>query len=187
MKILFVSTYHIIIVSLYILFCIYIFIFNDLPQNLFAFNSGDITILLLLLLLSVGVFFIANYFLRFGSICLQRTNLARLPIIFLYAFLLIAIPEEILFRGLIQTYFYSLSSHVLIAIVASSAVFGFAHILNDAKGFSPVKWNWKLVIVTFLAGIFLGIGFYITESLVVSILLHTIFIMLMKVGITVEK
>ena len=177
------SKYHIVIVSFYVLFCIYIFFFTEHPKNLFVFQSNDLVLLFPIMVSAVIVFFIANYFLKFGTIGLNRTNVSKLPIIILYASLLIAIPEEILFRGIIQTYLYSISLSIIFSIIASAFLFGFAHILNGSKGFSPKKWNWKLVAMTFLAGLFLGISFYVTGSLIIPIVLHTLFILLMKVFI----
>ncbi len=132
------------------------------------------------------VFFVANSILKFGTIGLNNKNIARLPLISLYASILISIPEEILFRGLIQTYLYSISYDVILPLLISSLIFGLSHILNGAKGISPSKWNGKLVVMTFLAGIFLGYSFYITGSLVVPIVLHTVFILIIKVFIKDE-
>lgn len=181
MNLLLKSKYHTTIVSFYLFFCVYLLFFTELFQNLFAFNTADLLILFPLLPVSLSVFFIANYFLKFGTFGLNKENLSNLPIIFLYASLLIAIPEEILFRGIIQTYLYLHPQSAISDIIISSAIFGFAHILNEAKGFSPRNWNWKLVTITFLAGIFLGLSFYITNSLVVPMILHLLFILIMKV------
>ncbi len=183
MKILLKSKYHVIIVSFYILFCTCFFFFTELPQKLFAFNTKDLIILFPLLVVSLSIFFAANYFLKFGIVALNKRNLSKLPIIILYASLLIAIPEEILFRGIIQTYLFLYFQSTISLIGVSSLIFGIAHILNGAKGFSPRNWNWKLVTMTFLAGIFLGLSFYITTSLVVPVILHVLFILMMKVFI----
>jgi membrane protease YdiL (CAAX protease family) len=131
--------------------------------------------------LSVPLLFSVNYFLKFGVVGLHQRNLSKLPLILLYASVLIALPEEILFRGIIQTGLSALSINGTVLIILSSAIFGFAHILNGAKGFSVTKWNWKLVIMTFVAGLFLGYAFYSTGSLIVPIMLHTLFVVIMKV------
>ncbi len=183
MKALLKSKYHVIIVSLYILFCSYFFFFTELSRELFTFNIKDLIVVFPMLATSLSTFFVVNYFLKFGAVGLNKRNLSKLPIIILYASLLIAVPEEILFRGVIQTYLYSVFPNVLFSIILSSVIFGFAHILNSSRGFSPIKWNWKLVAVTFLAGIFLGLSFYVTTSLVVPVILHVLFILIMKVFI----
>ncbi|MFA5132104.1 MAG: CPBP family intramembrane glutamic endopeptidase [Candidatus Paceibacterota bacterium] len=183
MKALLKSKYHAIIVSFYLLFCIYFFFFTELPRTLFAFNAKDLIVLFLLLAVSLIVFFVANYLLKFGTVGFNKRNLSRLPIIILYASLLIAVPEEILFRGIIQTHLSLFFQSTISIIVISSLIFGVAHILNGAKGLSLRNWNWKLVAMTFLAGIFLGLSFYITTSLVVPVILHILFILMMKVFI----
>lgn len=177
------SKYHIFIVSLYLLLYVYFFLFTESPQSLFAFSLRDVIVLLPLIIVAIIVFFVANYFLKFGVIGVHRKNLSSIPLLIVYASVLIALPEEILFRGFIQTYFHSLFSSSFIVIVLSSVLFGFAHILNGAKGFSPKQWNWKLVFMTFLAGLFLGFCFYSTGSLVVPVIFHTVLILVMKVFI----
>lgn len=183
MKTLLKSKYHICIISLYALLCIYFFFFTQSSEHLFVFQSNDLVLLFPIMVSAIIILFITNYFLKFGTITLNRKNVPKLPIIMLYASILIAIPEEILFRGIIQTYIYSISLNVILSIILSALIFGLAHVLNGSKGFSPEKWNWKLVAMTFLAGIFLGFSFYVTGSLVVPIVLHTLFILIMKVFI----
>lgn len=183
MKTLLKSKYHVVIVSFYVLFCVYFFFFTKLSQALSSYSYKDLAILFPLVVVSLGMFFAVNYFLKFGIVGLNRDNLSKLPAIVLYATLLIAVPEEILFRGLAQTYLSSLFPSVIISIVLSSALFGLAHVLNGVKGFGPRSWNWKLVAMTFTAGVFLGFSFYVTSSLVVPIILHTLFIIMMKIFI----
>ncbi|MDB5259859.1 MAG: hypothetical protein JWN37_90 [Candidatus Nomurabacteria bacterium] len=152
------------------------------PQVFFMFSTKDLVFLLPITICAFIIFFAINYFLKFGVIGLNRKNLSKLHIIILYAGLLIAVPEEIIFRGFVQTYFYSILDAPN-SIILSSLFFGLAHVLNGAKGFRLTEWNWKLVTMTFMAGMFLGFSFYVTGSLVVPVVLHTLFIIVMKVFI----
>jgi membrane protease YdiL (CAAX protease family) len=150
---------------------------------MFVFSGKDAVPVLPIMVVSLIVFFIANRVIRFGTLGLQRRNLAKLPLLLVYASLLIAIPEEILFRGILQTYLYSFVPYAFLAVLLSSLVFGFAHCLNDAKGFGLDSWNWKLIGMTFLAGLFLGFSFYSTSSLVVPVIVHVLYILIMKLCI----
>lgn len=181
MKYFISSRYHLTIISLYALLCLYFFFFTAAPLKLFVFNLQDVTLLLPLSVVSLGALLLANRYIQFGVVGLNKNALARLPFIIVYASILIAVPEEILFRGLLQTYLYSIISNTPIVILFSSLLFGFAHCLNGAKQYGPAGWNWKLIGMTFLAGIFLGFSFYVTGSLVLPIIFHIILILVMKV------
>ena len=183
MKFLLSSRYHIIIISLYILLYLYFFFFTATPLKLFVFKVQDLFLLVPVVVAAVAVLFVANRYVRFGTIGVNKNPIAKLPFIVVYASILIAVPEEILFRGLLQTYLHSVIPNAPAAILFSSLLFGFAHSLNGAQQYGPAGWNWKLIGMTFVAGIFLGFSFYITGSLVSPILLHTIVILIMKVFI----
>jgi len=96
---------------------------------------------------------------------------------------LIALPEEIIFRGFIQRYLQSNISNISVVIFLSSIIFGLAHIPNGARGFLPKQWNWKLVVMSFVAGFYLGFAYFLTGSLVVPIILHALFAVVAKMFI----
>lgn len=184
---IFKSTYHVSIVSLYILFLIYVFLYEKSLSRFFFFEGGDIFWVFITAVISLPVLFLCNYFLSFGELGFNQKKEHGGILIFLYASVLIALPEEILFRGIIQTYFDTFFENSFVAIVLSSVVFGLAHSLNGAKKFLPKFWNWKLVTITFVAGLFLGWLLYITNNLVAPIILHTFFIVTMKIFIKETK
>jgi membrane protease YdiL (CAAX protease family) len=86
-----------------------------------------------------------------------------------------AIPEEILFRGFVQTQIGDYYNSTITVLVAS-LVFGLAHLFNAAKGITPSKWNWNLIALATIGGIPLGSLFIITESLFYPIILHALFL-----------
>ncbi len=83
-----------------------------------------------------------------------------------------ALTEEILFRAIIQSQLFAYFESHALSIFVSATVFGLAHILNDAKGFHPRNWNWKLVQLTFLAGLPLGLLFAVSGSIWYAVVLH---------------
>lgn len=99
----------------------------------------------------------------------------RLFLLVLVYGLLIAVAEEILFRGFIQQEFQHLFFPAF-AILLSSLIFGAAHLPNGAKGWRPRKWSWSFARYAFIVGIPLGTLFYLTGGLVMPIILHTCFV-----------
>ena len=88
-----------------------------------------------------------------------------------------ALPEEIIFRGIIAKNLSSLLQSIFLAVIFSALIFGAAHLLNGAAGlWPPAGWDWSLAGMTAVAGIFLGILYFSTGSLVLPIALHALFI-----------
>ena len=174
------SKYHLFIIPIYIIISIYYLFFNSSARYNYIFNNNDFRLILPVVIFALATLLIINNFLKFGKIGINKKNLSKLPLIIFYALILIAIPEEIIFRGIIQTYFQNLTS-IIAAIFLSSLVYGIAHILNGAKGLTPKKWNWKLVIMTFALGIYIGFTYFTTNSLIIPTIIHTIFIIILKI------
>lgn len=86
--------------------------------------------------------------------------------------LMFAIPEEVLFRGIIQGAITPAVGYIWLTIFLSSLVFGLAHLGNGAKSLSPRTWNWRFALLAFLGGIPLGILYAATGSLLFPTLLH---------------
>ena len=168
------SKYHILILTLYAFFCIYFFFFNPYVISHFVFNKTDFQLFLPLALGAFASFFVINFFLSFGKLTLKKESLLRISLLILYASIF-AIPEEIIFRGIIQEHLSSFLSPVF-AIIIASTIYGLAHIQNGASGLTPSKWNWKFVIITSVVGIFLGLAYHLTGGLILPIALHALFI-----------
>ena len=93
--------------------------------------------------------------------------------------LVIAVPEEIIFRGIIQNFFQAYMG-IIFSILLSSVIFGLVHLPNGAKSFRPSGWNLKLAEFAFVAGLPLGLIFYLTNSLLLPTVLHTLFVVCMQ-------
>ena len=101
-----ISKYHLIIITIYLFVYIYFFFFTSSPFYNYIFNIQDFKLILPITLFASVTLLIVNNILKFGKIGINRKNLLKLPLIIIYALLLIAIPEEIIFRGyLICLYF----------------------------------------------------------------------------------
>jgi membrane protease YdiL (CAAX protease family) len=85
---------------------------------------------------------------------------------FLAIFLTIAVPEELLFRGLIQNLLQKTWSHAGRALVVTSVVFGLAHLNN---GPHP---DWRYVLLATVAGFFYGRAYLQSGGLMAPALVH---------------
>lgn len=93
--------------------------------------------------------------------------------------LVFAIPEEVLFRGIIQgiTQLYVAAP---IAILVSTAIFAASHLPNGARGLHPRHWSWGFAGLAGLAGLPLGALYALTGSLLLPTLLHTFFVLCLR-------
>jgi len=111
----------------------------------------------------------------YGSIKIQKTSAMRFVLLVGYS-VIFAIAEEMLFRGILQSFLFGIFGNLVATILASSMIFGIAHLLNGASGYAWKQLNWRLAGVTSVAGIFLGTVYAVTGSLVIPILLHCLLI-----------
>ena len=85
-------------------------------------------------------------------------------------YLLVALPEELLFRGIIQNLAARRAKSRWVALVAASAVFGLAHLNNATRGY-PVP-NWGYVAMATLAGLAYGWAWQRTNKVTASAVTH---------------
>jgi uncharacterized protein len=88
-----------------------------------------------------------------------------------FTFLLIAIPEELFFRGLVQNLLarrFGASSALLI----SSVLFGLSHFNKRISPGAP-GFNWRYVLLAAIAGIFYGRAWMAKRRLLASGITHT--------------
>lgn len=107
----------------------------------------------------------------------QFVGASRLPFSAFYYFIVIALSEEILFRGYIQTRLYGLLKKDLAAINLCALMFSLLHIPFQMQrlglrldAFFIQKY--PLLIITFIAHLFLNLLYRRTNSLVVPVLVH---------------
>ena len=85
-------------------------------------------------------------------------------------YLLVALIEEVLFRGVIQNLLVSRLKNEYLALVVASVIFGLAHLNNATQGF-PIP-NWAYVLMATLAGCAYGWVWQRTRKVTVSAITH---------------
>jgi uncharacterized protein len=131
----------------------------------FRVGSGDLSayaINLAICLAFVVPLGLATGFVRFNP----DTGAASFAFSFLAIFLTIAVPEELLFRGLIQNFLQKTWMHPGRALVVTSVVFGLAHLNNGPQP------DWRYVLLATIAGFFYGRAYLQSGGLMAAALLH---------------
>jgi len=95
-------------------------------------------------------------------------RLRVLPLSLIGILFFIAWPEEFLFRGLLQNLLSKTLNSSWAGLFVAAVIFGFAHILHG-----PFP-NWKYVALASIAGIFYGLAWMRTRSLVPGVLMHAL-------------
>jgi len=105
-----------------------------------------------------------------GFITISRRPISAWDLLYsaLGIFFLIAIPEELLFRGIIQNFLEKTSRKPGLALVVTSLLFGAAHLNN---GPSP---DWRYFLLASLAGLFYGNAYQRTRALLAPAFVHTL-------------
>lgn len=177
-KFLDLSKYKITIIGIYIILFPLFFIFA--PNTLrYSFSTENFSQISLIILTTFLAFYVLNLLFNFRKMYWQNLRLSQIVWITIYA-LLFAIPEEIIFRGIIQGTLHHYINSVFFVVIISSAIFGLAHLPNGGKGWHPKNWNWNLATITFLAGLPLSLIFALTNSLLIPTLLHAFFLIFYK-------
>ncbi len=87
-------------------------------------------------------------------------------------YLLVALAEEIFFRGIIQNLLVRRLGNEKIGLVIASIIFGLAHLNNTTQGF-PVP-NWGYVLMASLAGLVYGWVWKKTGRVTASAITHMV-------------
>jgi len=164
------SRYTLAIMVLYAVFLPLVFIF-DRPVLRFGFSLENFSyVVIIIAATAIGFSLFLQKLLGWKRL---RTKVYFLPMAG-YA-LIIALAEEIIFRGILQGYFQSIIG-ALPALGLSTLIFGFAHLPNGATGWQPKFWSWKFAVLAFLAGLPLSALFALTASLLLPVILHLCFL-----------
>lgn len=151
---------------------LYLFrVLKNLPDIGFEFcwkmrdllKAGLALLLLAFLLIPMGT---QMGFIRLSV--LQVSSAEVLKLLFGIYFL-VALPEELLFRGIIQNLFskiFSGGQGNILSLAIASVIFGLAHLNN----FSPP--DWRYVFLATIAGLFYGWTYMQTGKTTVSALVH---------------
>jgi len=84
----------------------------------------------------------------------------------LVTFLLIALPEELFFRGILQNLLETRVGKNL-ALVMAAVIFGLSHFNQGAS------FNWRYVLLASIAGIFYGRAWRANRQILASVVTHT--------------
>ena len=164
-----ITRYHIILIALYLMLLPAFFIWMPEVLN-YDFSLESIWILVFLLFISlVGL----NSIFRIWKIKAKRSKLNKIILSSIYA-LVFAVPEEIIFRGIVQGFFQDILNDNAVIVFLSSIVYASVHLPHGAKGLALSKWNWRFFSLTFAGGIIFGTAFILTQSLLVPTILHAI-------------
>ena len=96
----------------------------------------------------------------------QLPSAARTGGLLAAIFLLVAIPEEMFFRGILQNLLETRFGRRT-ALVVASVLFGFAHFNKGAA------FNWRYVLLASIAGVFYGRAWRAQRQLLASVITHT--------------
>jgi membrane protease YdiL (CAAX protease family) len=91
------------------------------------------------------------------------------PFLLIGIFLFVALPEEFLFRGLIQNWIERKTQRRAFSLVAASVIFGASHLNNG-----PPIPNYKYFLMATIAGLFYGRAWRNTGSLMASSMTHAL-------------
>jgi len=83
-------------------------------------------------------------------------------------FIFIAIPEELLFRGIIQNFAERSFLKPTPALIVTSLIFGAAHLNNGPKP------DWRYFLLASIAGLFYGNAYTKTRKLLAPAIVHTL-------------
>lgn len=168
--------YHTSVLWVYLALCALVFLY--IPEVFtYSVNPEYFQMAVAITVVCTAVFFIFRRYLQKRSLdTAPKTCFAGILHGTLFAF-----PEEVLFRGVIQTIIAMLVVPSVLVVFLSALIFGAVHLPNGATGLYPKHWNWEFFFVAFLGGIPLGTLFLITESLFFPTLLHILFLIVGRV------
>jgi len=92
----------------------------------------------------------------------------QIPLAALGIFLFIAIPEELLFRGIIQNLMAKSRLGSALALVITSLIFGASHLNNGPRP------DWRYFLLASIAGLFYGNAYQKTGKLMAPAITHTL-------------
>src|SRR3989338_618961 len=160
-----ISKYNLWVIGLYAILFPLIWVFAPNVFN-YNFSSDSLAQVLLITVNSLFGIFLLNTIFNTYNMKWQHLSLLQIFQGTLYA-LLFAIPEEIIFKGIIHGSLQNAISNTLMAVFISSVIFFAAHLPNGASGLHLKEWNWRFATATFLIGLPLGLIFAITDSLLI--------------------
>lgn len=107
--------------------------------------------------------------IRFIALTFHVSKLLPAPAAFAGIFLFTALPEEFLFRGLIQNWIERTTRSPAISLALAAIIFGASHLNNG-----PPVPNYRYFLMAGIAGVFYGRAWRKTGSLMASSITHAL-------------
>lgn len=113
----------------------------------------------------------------------QMTGVLDWPVTALLVFFFTAVPEEILFRGVIQNLMARrFEKHPKTVLLVSSVIFGLAHANNrrpplltwTVPGWGLIELPWVYVVLATVAGLFYGLTYLRTGKVTAAAVVHAL-------------
>jgi len=134
----------------------------------FHFSLEDWGVALRNFLLFAPLAIIIGFVTGFISIAERFATPWELAVSAIGIFVLIAIPEELLFRGIIQNLMSRVIPSSFWSLLLSSLLFGASH-LNNGPGL-----DWRYFLLATIAGLFYGDAYRMTRKLISPAILHAL-------------
>jgi uncharacterized protein len=135
----------------------------------FDFSRTTLSVALLNFLLFAAIAIPLGLAIHFIRYSFELKKLLFAPAAFVGIFLFTAIPEELLFRGLIQNWLERRLGRPIISLLLASIIFGASHLNNG-----PPIPNYKYFLMATIAGVFYGLAWKRTASLTTSAITHAL-------------
>jgi len=135
----------------------------------FEFDRKQVSVALVCFLVFAAIAIPLGFAIHFIRYSFALSKLALAPAAFLGIYLLVAIPEEVLFRGLIQNWFERVIARRNVSLILASIVFGASHLNNG-----PPLPNYRYFLMASAAGVFYGLVWQRTGSVAASAITHAL-------------
>jgi membrane protease YdiL (CAAX protease family) len=135
----------------------------------FEFDRQKCTIAMSCFLAFAAIAIPLGFAIHFIHYSFAIRKLLVAPAAFLGIYLFTAIPEELLFRGLIQNWIERVTNRGAISLLIASIIFGASHLNNG-----PPVPNYKYFLMATIAGVFYGFVWRRTGSLAASAITHAL-------------
>jgi len=135
----------------------------------FAFSPRDVLAAVISFLLFGAIAIPLGLAIHFIQYSFEPTKLLIAPVAFFGIYLTIAVPEELLFRGLIQNWCERMTRRKPTGLIIGSIIFGISH-LNNGR---PIP-NYRYFLMASVAGIFYGAVWRRSGSIAISAITHAL-------------
>lgn len=169
------SRYHLLVIGVYAVSLPLLFTY--FPSLHYQLSSSKPGLALGLVVATFLGFFLLNSALHLVRLKLHHVDFLRT----IGIALLFSVPEEVIFRGIIQHSLQTVLSSTVEAMLLASLIFGAVHLINGATSFRLRGLNWQFASYAFLGGLPLGSLYVVTGNLLAPTLLHAFFLVFLQV------